>query len=76
MKHVPTINNEIISYLCNIQDQASSHATGFVRNLMDGQQQKHTASPGKHVINNILNYAKAMHVVQNTKGDKFILLNN
>ncbi len=76
MKHVHTINNEIISYLCNIQDRASSEGFDLVKNLMERQKQENNSLPGKHVINNILNYAKAMYVVNNTKGDKFILLQN
>ncbi len=76
MKHVHTINNEIISYLCNIQDRASSESIDLIRNLVEGQKQEYNPLPGKHVINNILNYAKAMDVVKNTKGDKFILLQN
>ncbi len=76
MKQVHTINNEIISYLCNIQDRASSEGCDLVKNLMGRQQRENNSLPGKHVINNILNYAKAMHVVNNAKGDKFILLQN
>ncbi len=76
MKHIPTINNEIISYLCNIQDRTLSEENSFVSNLMDGQQLDKQSLPGKHVIQNILNYAKAMDVVHITNGEKMILLNN
>ncbi len=76
MKQVHTINNEIISYLCNIQDRASSEGYNLVKNLMEEQQTQNSSLPGKHVINNILNYAKAMHVVNNANGDKYILLQN
>lgn len=76
MKHVHTINNEIISYLCNIQDRTASESIDLVRSLVEGQKQDYNSMPGKHVINNILNYAKAMDVVTNTKGDKLILLQN
>ena len=75
MKHVPTINNEIISFLCDIQDRASQEAFDV---SMEIKKNKHElgALPGKHIISNILNYAKAMHVVNNTSGEKFILLQN
>lgn len=75
MKHVPTINNEIINYLINIQDRASYEANVFANELTDDQNQDRTL-PGKQVISNILNYARAMQVVNNTTGEKFILLQN
>ncbi len=76
MKHVHTINNEIISFLCNIQDRATSEGFDLVQTLNEEKQRESNSLPGKHVINNILNYAKAMDVVKNTKGDHFILLQN
>lgn len=65
MKQSNTINNEIIRFLNNI--------TG---NDAVNQRKTIQHKPGKHVVNNILNYARAMSVLQRENGQAFILLMN
>ena len=65
MKQAHTINREIIHIFSKMDSsQAADEHAMF-------QQ-----TPRKHVVNNIMNYARAMCVMQNAKGDSYVLLNN
>jgi hypothetical protein len=65
MKQSGTINNEIIRYFNSLA----------VDDTDEDQKLMHHY-PRKHVINNILNYARSMNVMQTNNGQTFFLLNN
>jgi hypothetical protein len=65
MKQSGTINNEIIRYFNSLTVDDT-----------DKDQKLLHHYPRKHVINNILNYARAMNVMQINNGQTFFLLNN
>jgi hypothetical protein len=65
MKQSGTINNEIIRYFNSLAVDDTDENRNMMHHL-----------PRKHVINNIMNYAKSMSVMQGIDGNTFIMLNN
>lgn len=65
MKQSGTINNEIIRYFNSLAADDTDEAPKMMHHL-----------PRKHVIKNILNYARSMNVMETSNGKTFIMLNN
>ncbi len=65
MKQAHTINNEMIRYFSSINEE------------QDREQPMISAQlPGRHIIKNIMNYAKALDVMHDRKGQPFMMLRN
>ena len=82
MKHLRTLEDDYLKFLKTLPSLNLSH---------DGQQKDHSfespgmpaqnkhinhALPGKSVINNILNYARALEVFKKSDGVSFLVVNN
>ncbi len=65
MKQSGTINNEIIRYFNSLAVDDTAESPKMMH---------HT--PRKHVINNIMNYARSMNVIHSSNGKTFIMINN
>jgi hypothetical protein len=65
MKQSGTINNEIIRYFNSLAVDNTDENRSMMHHL-----------PRKHIINNIMNYAKSMNVMHGIDGKTFIMLNN
>lgn len=65
MKQAHTINNEMIRYFSSINGE-KDHEQSMVSSQL----------PGRHVIRNIMNYAKALDVMHDRKGQPFMLVSN
>ncbi len=65
MKQSGTLNNEIITFFSNITGNDAVDQNKAIQH-----------KPGKHVVNNIMNYARAMTVMHGNSGQAFIVLGN
>lgn len=65
MKQSGTINNEIIRFFNSLAIDDTNESPKMMQHM-----------PGKHVIDNIMNYARSMNALHRNNGRTFIILNN
>ncbi len=82
MKQSATNEKEIIKYVRYLKSRMSSNPKDMAQALTNEKtvssesDAEHMDLPGKHIIGNILGYAKALEVLHSNKGEPILLVSN
>lgn len=81
MKHLHTFQNEYLMYLKSLPAHCAScdelNENEKEANSMPCKQaQKENGLPGRHIVSNIMNYARALEVFRRSDGESLLLIIN